>query len=262
MREWHNIALDVDKRGRARGFLGWLRGHPWARRRLEVNITYTSSTLQYFKNESVLRDLIDLVGSSTNRLKNTDPLLENRENGIEITLASRENLYLACASPAEQDKLMKALEHAGKAPTLVDSVAQQMKLNVLRKDHERALYSYFEFKGNELPNGLDKRFNPTAKGVITLELLNRWEALLEETFPKIYSKSSETAQAEDLYSQEFKRKIEMHEAEAKQSRHYGADQALAKQKLDEDIFQDKVVYVMEKEARMLEEVAVLVSRYV
>jgi hypothetical protein len=201
------------------------------------------------------------MGASTKRILNNDPLLENRENGIEIALATGESLYIVCTSPADQDKLMKALEHAGKDPTIVDSVAQQMKLYELRKDHERALYNYLQFKGSELLNGLDKRFDPTRKGVISLELLNRWEALLEETFPKIYSKSSETAQAEDLYSQEFKRKVEMHEADAKQSRKHGADQALAKQKLDEDIFQDKVVYVMEKEARRLEEVAGLVARY-
>jgi hypothetical protein len=143
----------------------------------------------------------------------------------------------------------------------VDRLAEKLRLDVLMKDHERILYSYIEFKGTKLPGGLNPNFDPSKKGVLTLELLNEWEALIELVFPKLYTKNSDTAQMEVYQQQEFSRKIDMHTIEYNTAKGSFADEQLIQARLDDKIFQDKVVYVMEKEARLLEEIQELATRY-
>lgn len=261
MRGCFHVVLTVDKRGRARGLFGWLRGHPWAVRRLQLDVTYTTSTLQYFKDGDILRDLIDLMGCTCRKITDKDIVVDGRSNGVEITLATGENLYFACNTVADQDKVFKALEFSGLAPTIVDSIAEKMNLQVLMKDHERCLYSYIHFKGTDLPNGLDPNFDPSVNGIISLDLLNQWQTLIESTFGKLYTKSSEIAGIEDYHQQEFNRKMEMHKIEADGALQHGADPSLANGKMTEKVFRDKVVYVMEKERRLLEHVKNLVNEY-
>lgn len=251
----------VEKRGRGRGFFGWVSGHPWAERRLELNITYTSAHLEYYKGEDQLRDRIDLMGSSTIALPDGTPIIGQRQNCVEITLASSEKLYLSCQSDMSHTKILNALKYAGDPITMIDSLAERLQLNVLMKDHERAIYEYIEFKGTKLPGALEQTFNPSTPGVITLDQLNEWESILENTFPKLYTKNSDAAQMEEYQSSEFNRKMEMHNMEAANARKSFADEDLVKKRLHGQTFQDKVVYVMEKEHRMLEQIKELVSKY-
>lgn len=260
MRECHRVVVTVEKRGRGRGFIGWLSGHPWAERRLELDITYTSSHLSYFKNEMEQRDRIDLMGSKAVCVQDGNSLVDGRKNGVQITLASGEKLYLACHIASDQKKVLKALEYAGDAPNHVDSLAERLHLNVLMRDHERSVYEYISFKG-EKEGWLAESFDPSRAGVITLAQLNEWEALIERVFPSLYTKNSDTAIMEEHQKMEFDRKMEMHKIEAAHALKSRADEALVKSREDEAVFQDKVVYVMEKEKRLLEQIQELVSKY-
>lgn len=261
MRECSRLVVTVEKRGRGRGFLGWMRGHPWAERRLELEITYTSSILCYFKGEDVLRDRIDLMGASAVQVQDGNSLVDGRKNGVQITLATGEKLFLACHIAGDQKKILQSLRYAGDAPTPVDQLAEKLHLNVLMKDHERTIYNYISFKGTKLPGGLDSAFDPSKPGVITLDQLNEWEALLEEAFPKLYTKNSDAAQMEEYQKQEFDRKMEMHKIERENALKSNADESLVKSREDKQVFQDKVQYVLEKEKRFLEQIEELVSRY-
>lgn len=261
MRECSRVIVTVDKRGRGRGFMGWMRGNPWAERRLELEITYTSSILCYFKGENVLRDRIDLMGSTSVQIQDMSSIVDGRKNGVQITLASGEKLYLACMVESDQRKVLQALRCAGDVPTSVDTLAERLHLNVLMKDHERTIYDYINFKGTKLSGGLEASFDPSKPGVITLQQLNEWEALLEEAFPKLYTKNSETATMEEYQKQEFDRKMEMHRIEREHALKSNADESLVKSREDDQVFMDKVQYVMEKEKRFLEQINELVSRY-
>lgn len=253
--------MQVEKRGRGRGFFGFLRGHPWAERRLELHITYTKSSMQYYKDNNELRDDINLMGASAVQLQDGSTICEEKTKVVQITLLGGESILFACFSEADLKKALKALEHCGNTPGPVDRLAEKLRLDVLMKDHERILYGYIEFKGTKLPGGLDPNFDPTKKGVLTLELLNEWEALIETVFPKLYTKNSDTAQMEVYQQQEFSRKIDMHNIEYNTAKESFADEKLIQLRLDDKTFQDKVVYVMEKEARLLEEIQELATRY-
>ncbi len=260
MRECFKISMMVEKRGRGLGLGGLLRGHPWAFRRLELEITYTKSHLQYY-NGDALRDDIDLMGSQSCQLQNHSTACEGRINVIKIILQSGESILFSCENEQNLHKILKALENAGNIPTPVDKLAEKLRLNVLMKDHERVVYSYFEFKGTKLPGALEPNFDPAKKGVITLDLLNEWENLIETVFPKLYTKNSDNAQMEEYHRQEFARKIEVHRIEAQSALQHRADDSLVKRSLDDKIFADKVVYVTEKEGRLLEQIKELSTRY-
>jgi len=260
MRECHRIVVIVDKRGRGRGFVGWMSGHPWAERRLELDITYTSSHLSYFKGDNELRDRICLMGSTPVPVQDGNSVVDGRKNGVQITLANGEKLLLACHIASDQKRVLKALMSAGNAPNHVDNLAERLHLNVLMKDHERAVYDYIAFKGDK-DGWLAESFDPSKKGVITLAQLNEWEALVEVVFPKLYTKNSDAAMMEEHQKMEFDRKMEMHKIEREHALKSRADEALVKSREDEAVFQDKVVYVMEKEKRLLEQIQELVSRY-
>jgi len=261
-RECHIVTLMVMKRGRGRGFFGFITGNPWAERRLELSISYTSAILEYYKGEDNLRDRIDLMGSSTEQMQDGSSIIGSRNNGIEITLASQEKIYLACHTPEDQTRILKAMKYAGDAISSVDSLAEKLNLNVLMKDHEKNIYDYIDFKGTKLNGGLNQDFNPMQPGVITMSQLNDWEIMIEKTFLCLYKNNSEEANVEEYHQQEFKRKLDMHEIEAANAMKSNADASLVNKRRDDHIFQDKVVYVMEKETRMLQQIKELVSRYI
>jgi len=218
--------------------------------------------MQYYKqDQNELRDDINLMGATAVQCQDGSSICEGQTKVVQITLLGGEQIYFSCFSEPDMKKALKALENAGNAPGQVDRLAEKLRLDVLMKDHERVLYDYIEFKGSKLPGGLDPNFNPAKPGVISLDLLNEWEALIETVFPKLYTKNSDTAQMEIFQQQEFSRKIEMHNIEYSTAKQSFADEKLVQQRLNDKIFQDKVVYVMEKEARLLEEIQELAARY-
>jgi len=217
--------------------------------------------MQYYKDNNELRDDINLMGATAIQCQDGNSICEGKTKVVQITLLSGERIFFSCCSDADIKKALKALENAGNNPSPVDRLAEKLRLDVLMKDHERILYDYIEFKGTKLPGGLDPSFDPTRAGVISLELLSEWDALIEAVFPKLYTKNSDTAQMKIFQQQEFGRKIEMHHIEYNTAKQSFADDKLVQQRLDDKIFQDKVVYVMEKEARLLEEIQELAARY-
>lgn len=107
MRECHKLVIPVTKRGRGRGFFGFLRGHPWADRRLEMNITYTKSSMQYYKDNNELRDDINLMGCSACQLQDGSTVCENRTRVVQITLATGEAIMFACHTEVDLKKALK-----------------------------------------------------------------------------------------------------------------------------------------------------------
>ena len=132
----------------------------------------------------------------------------------------------------------------------MDRLAEKLRLDVLMKDHERILYSYIEFKGTKLPGGLNPNFDPSQKGVLTLELLNEWEALIELVFPKLYTKNSDTAQMEVYQQQEFSRKIDMHTIEYNTAKGSFADEQLIQAMIDHPILIERPIVITNDKAAL------------
>ncbi len=183
-----------------RGFMGWMRGRPWAERRLELDVDFTTSELRYYKGEGYdnLRDSIDMVGSQVEKV--LPSAVSGKNNGLCVTLRTREKIHLATETPEDADKLIAAIGEATKPVNEVDRQAQKMALNVLMKDHENVIYDYIavsrRMKGFDLETGDGNGPGPTKQ--VDMEELNEWETILEYSFPKLYTQASETRTIEEV----------------------------------------------------------------
>jgi hypothetical protein len=140
-RKYATTEGQVDKRGRARGFLGWFRGHPWATRKMILTTTYTSSYLEYYKGDE-LRDRIDSSAQTNDDITKAG----GRAFCINVTLKSGEVLMLSPYTHDERQTWLHRLNVAGLIPTAADRMAQQYSLNCLSELHESVAYTYFVFK--------------------------------------------------------------------------------------------------------------------
>ena len=257
------LKMEVQKQGRMRGFMGWLRGRPWAERRLELDIEYTTSELRYYKGEGYenCRDTIDIVGCSAETV--LPSAVNGKNNGLCVTLITKEKIHLATSTPEEAEKLVKALNLSSFPITEIDKQAQKMHLNVLMKDHESVIYKYIEvsrrMKGFDEASGDGKGPGPTK--TVTMEELEEWELVLEDSFPKLYTKASETRTIEEFKRDEFQRSLVMHKAEEEQQLNNSGDPRLAKQRMDAKVYDDKLEYVKEKDVRMNEFIQEMVDKY-
>ena len=288
-RRYHlGIEGKLNKRGRNIGFLGWLRGRPWAQRHITLECTYTNSVLRTWNGDEK-RDTIDMLGCSA---KECDPAkVKGRENCIAITLKWGE-IFILQVMPDnhngnvaevenERQRWIDALNAAGRRPTNVDYDAEKLRLHVLSVQHETAVYEYMVFKWSnrdslndiiKVTSGfldddgqrdsiIGQRLYSNKPEEVILAEVDKWIGKLEKCFPALHRSASDHADIEEFHKAELERNMATHEHERENNISSHGDENMVNSRYFLKVVTDRVSYARAKEQRLMNVVSDLVDQF-